>query len=199
MSLNMKLSEIDINDLDLENMGSWPVTVKVIFAVIVAALVSVLSYYLLIDSKIDQLRADKQKETELRQLYQSRYAAAVNLEAYREQMKEMEQTFSFLLKQLPTTHETPGLLDDITYVGTTSGLNFLRINWEPEVEKEFYTELPIRIDVVGDYHQFGNFVSEVAKLPRIVSLHDFTIQADGDNRLRFNVVAKTYRYKESSQ
>jgi len=199
MSLNMKLSEIDINDLDLENMGSWPVTVKVIFAIIVAALVSILSYYLLIDSKIDQLRADKQKETELRQLYQSRYAAAVNLEAYREQMKEMEQTFSFLLKQLPTTHETPGLLDDITYVGTTSGLNFLKINWEPEVEKEFYTELPIRIDVVGDYHQFGNFVSEVAKLPRIVSLHDFTIQADGDNRLRFNVVAKTYRYKESTQ
>ena len=199
MSLNMKLSEIDINDLDLENMGSWPVTVKVIFAIIVAALVSILSYYLLIDSKIDQLRADKQKETELRQLYQSRYAAAVNLEAYREQMKEMEQTFSFLLKQLPTTHETPGLLDDITYVGTTSGLNFLKINWEPEVEKEFYTELPIRIDVVGDYHRFGNFVSEVAKLPRIVSLHDFTIQADGDNRLRFNVVAKTYRYKESTQ
>lgn len=199
MSLNMKLSEIDINDLDLENMGSWPVTVKVIFAIIIAALVSVLSYYLLIDSKIDQLRADKQKETELRQLYQSRYAAAVNLEAYREQMKEMEQTFSFLLKQLPTTHETPGLLDDITYVGTTSGLNFLKINWEPEVEKEFYTELPIRIDVVGDYHQFGNFVSEVAKLPRIVSLHDFTIQADGDNRLRFNVVAKTYRYKENTQ
>lgn len=199
MSLNMKLSEIDINDLDLENMGSWPVTVKIIFAIIVAALVSVLSYYLLIDSKIDQLRADKQKETELRQLYQSRYAAAVNLEAYREQMKEMEQTFSFLLKQLPTTHETPGLLDDITYVGTTSGLNFLKINWEPEVEKEFYTELPIRIDVVGDYHQFGNFVSEVAKLPRIVSLHDFTIQADGDNRLRFNVVAKTYRYKENTQ
>lgn len=199
MSLNMKLSEIDINDLDLENMGSWPITVKVIFALIVAALVSVLSYYLLIDSKIDQLRADKQKETELRQLYQNRYAAAVNLEAYREQMKEMEQTFSFLLKQLPTTHETPGLLDDITYVGTTSGLNFLRINWEPEVEKEFYTELPIRIDVVGDYHQFGNFVSEVAKLPRIVSLHDFTIEADGDNRLRFNVVAKTYRYKESTQ
>lgn len=199
MSLNMKLSEIDINDLDLENMGSWPVTVKVIFAIIVAALVSVLSYYLLIDSKIDQLRADKQKETELRQLYQSRYAAAVNLEAYREQMKEMEQTFSFLLKQLPTTHETPGLLDDITYVGTTSGLNFLKINWEPEVEKEFYTELPIRIDVVGDYHQFGNFVSEVAKLPRIVSLHDFTIQADGDNRLRFNVLAKTYRYKENTQ
>ena len=97
---------------------------------------------------------------------------------------------------MPTTHETPGLLDDITYVGTTSGLTFIRINWEPEIEKEFYTELPIKIDVVGDYHQFGSFVSEVAKLPRIVSLHDFAIQTEKDERLRFNVVAKTYRYKE---
>ncbi|CAM5208554.1 type 4a pilus biogenesis protein PilO [Alishewanella longhuensis] len=199
MAFNMKSADFDINDIDLENMGSWPLMVKVIFAVIVAAVVSVLSYYVLIDSKIDQLNVATQKETELKQLYQTRYAAAVNLEAYREQMKEMEQTFSFLLKQLPTTHETPGLLDDITYVGTTSGLNFIRINWEPEIEKEFYTELPIRIDVIGNYHQFGNFVSEVAKLPRIVSLHDFTIQADKDDRLRFNVVAKTYRYKESTK
>lgn len=199
MAFGMKSADFDINDIDLENMGSWPLLVKVIFAIIVAAIVSILSYYLLIDSKIDQLNAAMQKEADLKRTYQTRYAAAVNLEAYREQMKEMEKTFSFLLKQLPTTHETPGLLDDITYVGTTSGLNFIRINWEPEIEKEFYTELPIRIDVIGNYHQFGNFVSEVAKLPRIVSLHDFTIQADRDERLRFNVVAKTYRYKESSK
>lgn len=199
MGFSMKSADFDINDIDLENMGSWPLLVKVIFAIIVAALVSILSYYLLIDSKIDQLNAATQKEADLKRIYQTRYAAAVNLEAYREQMKEMEKTFSFLLKQLPTTHETPGLLDDITYVGTTSGLNFIRINWEPEIEKEFYTELPIRIDVIGNYHQFGNFVSEVAKLPRIVSLHDFSIQADRDERLRFNVVAKTYRYKESSK
>ncbi|WP_423187457.1 type 4a pilus biogenesis protein PilO [Alishewanella sp. d11] len=199
MSFNLKSADFDVNDLDLENMGSWPLVVKIIFALIVAILVSVLSYYLLIDSKIDQLQAATAKETELRQLYQRRYAAAVNLEAYREQMNEMEKTFSFLLKQLPTTHETPGLLDDITYVGTTSGLTFTRINWEPEVEQDFYTELPIRINVIGNYHQFGNFVSEVAKLPRIVSLHDFTIEADKDDRLRFNVVAKTYRYKETTK
>ncbi len=199
MSFNLKSADFDVNDLDLENMGSWPLVVKIIFALIVAILVSVLSYYLLIDSKIDQLQAATAKETELRQLYQRRYAAAVNLEAYREQMNEMEKTFSFLLKQLPTTHETPGLLDDITYVGTTSGLTFTRINWEPEVEQDFYTELPIRINVIGNYHQFGNFVSEVAKLPRIVSLHDFTIEADQDDRLRFNVVAKTYRYKETTK
>ncbi|HAW92316.1 MULTISPECIES: type 4a pilus biogenesis protein PilO [unclassified Arsukibacterium] len=199
MSLNFNLSEIDINDLDIENMGSWPVAAKVIFAIILAALVGTLSYFLLIDSKIDELNSAERKETELRQLYRTRYASAVNLDLYKQQMVEMENTFSFLLKQLPTTHETPGLLDDITYVGTTSGLTFLRINWEPEIEKEFYTELPIKIDVVGDYHQFGNFVSEVAKLPRIVSLHDFSIQSEKDERLRFNVTAKTYRYKETAQ
>ena len=196
MSLNLKLSEIDINDLDFENMGSWPVAAKIVFALVVAILVGVLSYFLLVDSKIDELAFAEKKETELRSVYRSKYATAVNLDLYKQQMVEMEQTFSFLLKQLPTTHETPGLLDDITYVGTTSGLTFIRINWEPEIEKEFYTELPIKIEVIGDYHQFGNFVSEVAKLPRIVSLHDFSIQTEKDERLRFNVVAKTYRYKE---
>ncbi|MDP5190498.1 type 4a pilus biogenesis protein PilO, partial [Rheinheimera baltica] len=185
MSLNINLSEIDINDLDIENMGSWPVAAKLVFAVILAVLVSILSYFLLVDSKIDELAAAEKKETELRQTFRTKNGTAVNLELYKQQMVEMEQTFSFLLKQLPTTHETPGLLDDITYVGTTSGLTFIRINWEPEIEKDFYTELPIKIEVVGDYHQFGNFVSEVAKLPRIVSLHDFAIQTEKDERLRF--------------
>lgn len=196
MNLNFNLSEIDVNDLDFQNMGSWPVAAKLVFAVLLAVAVSVLTYFMLVDSKIDELEVAQNKEVELRQVYRTKYATAVNLDLYKQQMLEMEQTFSFLLKQLPTTHETPGLLDDITYVGTTSGLTFIRINWEPEIEKEFYTELPIKIEVIGDYHQFGNFVSEVAKLPRIVSLHDFSIQAEKDERLRFNVVAKTYRYKE---
>lgn len=199
MSLNVNLSDIDINDLDFENMGSWPVIVKVIFAFIVAAIVCALGYFFVIDSKLDELAAAERKETELRQVFRTKYASAVNLEAYKQQMVEMEQSFSSLLKQLPTTHETPGLLDDVTYVGTTSGLNFIRINWEPEIEKDFYTELPIKIEVIGDYHQFGNFVSEVAKLPRIVSLHDFSIKTEKDEKLRFNVVAKTYRYKEVQQ
>lgn len=199
MSLNINLSDIDFNELDIENMGSWPLVVKVFFAFMLAAAVCALSYFLIIDSKIDELTAAQSKELQLRQVFKTKYASAVNLELYKQQMVDMEKSFSSLLKQLPTTHETPGLLDDVTYVGTTSGLTFIRINWEPEIEKEFYTELPIKIEVIGDYHQFGNFVSEVAKLPRIVSLHDFTIQTEKDERLRFNVVAKTYRYKEVQQ
>ena len=111
----------------------------------------------------------------------------------------MEGKFSLLLKRLPTSHETPGLLDDITYVGTTSGLSFIKINWLPEVEKQFYTELPIQIEVLGDYHEFGQFVSQVAALPRIVTLHDFTITEANNDKLRLNVVAKTYRYKEAEK
>ena len=110
-------------------------------------------------------------------------------------MVEMEEKFSQLLKRLPTSNETPGLLDDLSYVGTTSGLTFLKIGWLPEIEKEFYTELPIKIEVVGTYHEFGEFVGKVAQLPRIVSLHDFTIQTLGNGELTFSVVAKTYRYE----
>ncbi len=195
MSLNINLEEL--NNLDLANIGSWPPFAKSMLIVVFSILVAVLSYFMLVDEKITALQAAEAREQELRQTYRAKYAAAVNLDLYKKQMVEMEETFSYLLKQLPATHETPGLLDDITYAGTSTGLTFVRINWMPEIEKDFYTELPIQIDVVGDYHQFGNFVSEVAKLPRIVSLHDFSVTTDKDERLVFNVVAKTYRYKEA--
>jgi type IV pilus assembly protein PilO len=195
MSLNINLEEL--NNLDLSNIGAWPPFAKNMLIVVFSLLVAVLSYFVLVDEKITELANAEVREQELRQVYRAKYAAAVNLELYKKQMIEMEETFSYLLKQLPATHETPGLLDDITYAGTSTGLTFVRINWMPEIEKDFYTELPIQIDVVGDYHQFGNFVSEVAKLPRIVSLHDFSVTTNKDERLVFNVVAKTYRYKEA--
>ncbi len=195
MSLKLDLSEIDLNDLDFENIGSWPKPVKIITWVIAAALVIVGSYFLLVDAKIGELNEARRQEQELRNMYRIKYAAAVNLELYQQQMVDMEELFSSLLKRLPASHETPGLLDDITYVGTTSGLTFLGIRWMPEVSKEFYTELPITIEVVGKYHEFGEFVSKVAELPRIVTLHDFKIKQLENGDLHLNIVAKTYRYK----
>jgi type IV pilus assembly protein PilO len=195
MSMNFNLDEL--NNLDMSDMGSWPIAAKAMVVAILVLMIGILTFFLLVDDQITQLEMSEAKEQELRQIYRVKYAAAVNLELYKAQMVEMEETFSYLLKQLPATHETPGLLDDITYAGTSTGLTFVKINWLPEIEKDFYTELPIKIDVVGDYHQFGNFVSEVAKLPRIVSLHDFSVTTDKDERLVFNVVAKTYRYKEA--
>lgn len=195
--MDRKFNIEDLNNLDLNDIGNWPAAAKSLVVVVFALLIAYLGYSFFVKDTIEQLERAELQEQELRQTYRVRYAQAVNLELYKKQMVEMEQTFSYLLKQLPATHETPGLLDDITYAGTSSGLTFVKINWMPEIEKEFYTELPIKIDVVGDYHQFGNFVSEVAKLPRIVSLHDFNVSMDTEERLVFNVVAKTYRYKEN--
>ncbi|WP_408635896.1 type IV pilus inner membrane component PilO [Psychrosphaera ytuae] len=197
--MNFDFSEFDINDIDFENMGSWPKPAKVAMALFVAIAVAIASYMLLVSSKVDALKSAEAEELQLKSTYRVKYGAAVNLDSYKKQMQDMEEKFSLLLKRLPTSHETPGLLDDITYVGTTSGLTFIKINWLPEVEKQFYTELPIQIEVLGDYHEFGQFVSQVAALPRIVTLHDFSVSEDRGKRLRLNVVAKTYRYKEGAK
>ncbi|MGB1290866.1 MAG: type 4a pilus biogenesis protein PilO [Pseudoalteromonas sp.] len=196
MNLDIKaLTEIDWNEIELENIGDWPVAVKVICGAFVAALVLFFSYSLLVSAEIDSYHNAVAKEVELRNTYRTKYAIASNLDIYRNQMTDMEDKFSQLLRRLPTSNETPGLLDDLTYVGTTSGLTFLKIGWLPEIEKEFYTELPIKIEVVGSYHEFGDFVGKVAQLPRIVSLHDFSITSTNAGKLTFSVVAKTYRYE----
>ena len=153
MNLDIKsLTEIDWNEIELENMGDWPIAVKVMCCTFVAAIVLYFSYSLLVSDEIANYHSSVAKETELRNTYKAKYAVASNLDLYRQQMIEMEDKFSQLLKRLPTSNETPGVLDDLSYVGTTSGLTFLKIGWLPEIEKEFYTELPIKIEVVGSYH-----------------------------------------------
>lgn len=192
---NFDFSDFDINDIKFDEMGTWPKPAKVAAAFVVSLVVAFASFTFLVSGKIDDLERAQATEEQLKKTYRVKYGAAVNLNAYKKQMQDMEENFSQLLKRLPTSHETPGLLDDITYVGTTSGLTFIKINWLPELENEFYTELPIQIEVLGDYHEFGQFVSRVAALPRIVTLHDFTITEAEDKKLRLDVVAKTYRYK----
>lgn len=196
MNLNLdSIRDVNWNELDLDNIGEWPKAVKVIVCIILAALVLYFSFKFLVESEITAYEQAQQKEVELRQTYKSKYAVASRLEIYKQQMVEMEEKFAQLLKKLPTSNETPGLLDDLSYVGTTSGLVFVKIGWLPEIKKEFYTELPITIKVEGSYHEFGEFVGKVAQLPRIISLHDFDIEATGDDQLVFSVIAKTYRYE----
>ena len=116
-------------------------------------------------------------------------------------MLEAEDIFASQLRRLPNSHETPGLLDDITFIGTISGLDFVKLEWQPEISKEIYIELPIDIVVNGSYHSFGNFVSKIAGLPRIVTLHDFKIDimptSKGMLNLNLMLEAKTYRYQEA--
>lgn len=196
MALHFRSDWLDEHDLSLENMGSWPCWVKTCFALFLLLLLMLTGYYLLIECKVTALHRAIQQETSLKQQYRERYPAAANLEPYRSQMFEMEQMLNVLLTQLPATYEVPGLLEDITGVSRRSGLSLIRIDWEPEIEREFYIELPIRVDIRGNYHQFGDFVSGVAKLPRVVSIQDFMIRAEQGELLEVSVMAKTYRYKE---
>ncbi|MBV7561118.1 MULTISPECIES: type 4a pilus biogenesis protein PilO [unclassified Pseudomonas] len=202
MSLNDSLAslrKIDFNDLDLNNIGSWPAPVKVIAGVLAVVLVLVLGYNFHLkdlQSDLERLQAD---EGTLKQQFSTKAFQAANLEAYREQMKEAEVSFGALLKQLPSDTEVPGLLEDITRIGLDSGLEFEEIKLLPEVTQQFYIELPIQIKVVGGYHDLATFVSGVASQPRIVTLHDFELvpaEKESTSKLRMSVLAKTYRYND---
>lgn len=191
------LREIDFNELSLDNIGSWPMPVKVMAWVLVFVLLVVAGYFYNISDLRDQLAQVERKETDLKKEFEEKAFKAANLEALRKQMGEMEQSFGALVSQLPTDTEVPGLLEDITNKGVESGLEIKSIKLQPEQSKEFYIELPINIEVTGTYHDFGTFVSGIASLPRIVTLHDFKISSDpkGQGVLSMSISAKTYRYK----
>lgn len=202
MSLNDSLAslrKIDVNDLDLNNIGSWPAAVKVIAGILAVVLVLALGYNFHLkdlQATLDQQRLD---EETLKEDFSRKAFQAANLEAYREQMKAAEVSFGELLKQLPSDTEVPGLLEDITRLGLQSGLEFEEIKLLPEVTQPFYIELPIQIQVVGSYHSLASFVSGVSSQPRIVTLHDFELvpaETGSTSKLRMKILAKTYRYND---
>ncbi|UVE18261.1 type 4a pilus biogenesis protein PilO [Pseudomonas sp. LS44] len=193
------IRKIDLNDLDLNNLGSWPVPVKAIACVLLLVLVLALGYNFHLKDLEAQLDQQRAEEVTLKEQFSNKAFQAANLEAYKEQMKEMEVSFGALLRQLPSDTEVPGLLEDITRTGLGSGLEFEEIKLLPEAAQQFYIELPIQISVIGAYHDLATFVSGVASLPRIVTLHDFEIKpvsADSSTKLRMTILAKTYRYND---
>ncbi|PID42508.1 MAG: pilus assembly protein PilP [Gammaproteobacteria bacterium] len=191
------LKNFDVNDLDFNNAGSWPALVKLFVFLIVFSLILGGVYWFYVKDQYLALDTVVAKEVDLKKEYQDKAYKVANLDIYREQMNEMERTFGELLKQLPGDTEVPGLLEDITNTGLGSGLDISSITLKPEVSREFYVELPINIVALGTYHDLASFVSGVASLPRIVTLHDFSISpASGDTEmLTLNILAKTYRYK----
>ena len=196
----MKFDASQFEDLELENIGQWPPLAKIVLAIFLALTVIGLGYVGLVSDKIDHLKRVQAEEVTLKASYKAKYHVAANLELFRAQMAEAEEMFATQLRSLPNSHEIPGLLDDITFIGTTSGLEFVKLKWKPEVSQEIYIELPIDIEVNGSYHALGNFVSKIAGLPRIVTLHDFNINLsdkDGTGEtLNLKLNAKTYRYQE---
>ncbi|MBA54402.1 MAG: pilus assembly protein PilP [Pseudomonadales bacterium] len=187
------------NNLDPENIGGWPLPIKIFIWIVGCVIAGFLVFHLLLSDSLTQLDSVASKETTLMKEFEDKAFKASNLDAYKEQMKEMENTFGALLRQLPSDTEVPGLLEDISHTGLTAGLTFNSIQLAPENSKEFYVELPIDIEVKGGFHAFGSFVSAVASLPRIVTLHDFDIvpSKEGTQELVMKIRAKTYRYKEN--
>jgi type IV pilus assembly protein PilO len=195
-----QLRNLDLGDLDVNNIGSWPGAVKAIVMVLVFALVLGGGYYLHVADKQSTLETAVRKEQELRGDFEAKSFKAANLEAYRQQKVEMETTFEALLRQLPGDTEVPGLLEDITRTALDNELTIQSIDLQNEQRTEFYVELPIQIVVEGNYHKIGSFVSGVANLSRIVTLHNFTMEPQQSPlALKMSILAKTYRYLEEEQ
>lgn len=193
----------NLNELELEEFGTWPLPIKAILVALVAVLIFTLGFLVDTQKIILALEQSKKIEVELKNQYEQKRHHAVNLQAYREQLKKMKESFGLLLKQLPEKTEVPALVEDISQQGLTVGLEFKAIKLLPEQTVHFYVELPIELSVVGNYHQLAEFVSKLASLPRIVTLHDFSITPldtikDG-SQLLMVITAKTYRYASENR
>lgn len=190
-----QLRNFDVNDIDFERIGVWPLPGRIAVCVLLVVLVFAGTYYFKIKDLNTQLDRVVAEESSLRKSFEQKSFEAANLDDYRQQMREMEAAFDALLSRLPEDTEVPGLLEDIDARGSESGLNINSITLGDEQETEFYVELPISINVEGGYHDMGSFISGVAGMPRIVTLHDFNIERkDGGGELVMQVEAKTYRY-----
>ena len=203
--LRETLQNFDLEQLnDLDNVGSWPTVVKVIIWILIFICALTLGYFLHVTELQQELEDVVNEESALRVDYEQKFFQAAHLDAYRMQQKQMEETFEAILRQLPSDTEIPGLIEDITLVGLKNGLEFSTIDLQAETVHEFYIEKPIQIVVSGDYHSLGSFVSDVADLSRIVTLHDFAItpkarRNGGDSlggHLTMEILAKTYRYND---
>ncbi len=189
--------------LDSENYGSWPLPVKVTLIGFIIALIAALAWALPISSKIDEISAAENEQQTLLESYREKQSRARHLDAYKAQVVQMETEFNTLLDQLPKDTRVSELVEGINMTGVGSNIRFQDISVEPEVENEFFIEQPIRIAALGEYHQFGNFISGLAALPRIITMHDFEVsnpQPTLDVLPELNLVlqTKTYRSKEAT-
>ena len=189
------------NTLDMNNYGSWPASVKITCWIFIFLAVLALGYFVVIKSQLEEIANAQAKEQSLLNEFKEKDSKLRNLQQYQTQLQEMEANFNQQLQQLPKETEIPSLVEDINLTGVNSGLKFKNIRLENEVKQEFFIEQPISIEATGDYHAFGAFATGIAALPRIVTLHDFTVEAKEDTQkksdipvINYTVKAKTYRY-----
>ena len=203
----MNLAELkeQLQNLDFKDVGNWPVVIKGGAIAIICAIVLVAGFWFHIRHQLDELDQAHKKEDSLKSDFVAKQHLAANLGTYERQLEEMKRSFGTMLRQLPSKTEIAELLVDISQTGLNNGLEFELFKPEAEVPEDFYAVLPIKIKVTGDYHEFGKFVSDVAVLPRIVTLHDINIAPSKDdktidgNHLVMELTAKTYRYLEEGR
>ena len=198
----MKLNLQDLNKIDFNNLGSAPPIAKGFLILVTCLLVVFAAWYFVISPQWDVLEAAEKQEMAKRNEFEEKQRKAANLGAYRQQMQQMQEAFKDLLRQLPKSTEVPGLIDEISYAASGSGLYSNKLEKEADVRREFYIETPIVISVTGGYHQIGEFISKVSALPRIVTIHDFTLKTtakagdiENSDSLTLDLIAKTYRYE----
>ena len=204
--MNQK-KKFKLSDLDFNNIGGWPQQAKVVFCVLLAAFILIMAYLLLIRGKVDELRGLESQESTLRKQFEDEQGKAANLEPLRQQLAQMEQVLQQMLRQLPSKTEMPDLIIDISQTALSSGLANELFQPGPESPKEFYAEKPIALRMLGNYHQFGAFVSGVASLPRVVilTMHDISLKPkDGKvitrgGPLELSGTVKTYRYLDEQE
>jgi type IV pilus assembly protein PilO len=185
----------DLNNFDINNIGTAPLIVKLVIVVVLATAIIGLGYYFDTKQQLVEYEKTQAKEAELKRTFETKVAKAANLEELKEQLDEMRRTFGTLLRQLPSETEIPAVIVDISQTALSSGLEVKLFKPGEELAREFYAEKPIQLTLQGDYHQFGAFASEVAELPRIVTLHNIDLTPGGENGLMtMNALAKTYRY-----
>lgn len=189
----------DLNNLNLKDLANAQMGVKAVILAVLFVVIVFAGYWFGWSSQLDALNAAKQEEMSLRDTFMNKKRQAINLDAYKQQLKDIEHSFGALLKQLPNKSEMDALLTDINQAGLGRGLQFEL--FKPGTEKigDFYAELPINVRLTGTYHDLGAFASDIAQLPRIVTLHDIEISPDKNGVLTMNAVVKTYRYLDADE
>jgi len=196
---------MDLAELDFEDIGSWPNLYMAVAVAIAFVAVIVGGYFLFTKDHLKKWEKVVKQETTLKETFKVKQKKAANLDAYKAQMVQMEKRFGTMLKQLPKQTEVADLLVEVSQTGLSNGLEFSLFQPRGEVKKEFYAELPIAINVTGTFHQFGGFASEIAALPRIVTIHDVVMVPKGekelneDQMLRISLLARTYRYIDDDE
>lgn len=190
----------DINNLDFKNIGNAPLPVKIGIIIFLCVALAAAAFYFDTKDQLAHLEQTEAEEGTLRTNFESKQKKAVNLELYKVQLEEMRKTFGTLIRQLPSETEIPNLIVDISRTGLSSGLEIDLFKPGSETKKDFYSEKPIQLRVKGGYHEFGEFASGVAALPRVVTLHNITLTpGTGDKPMTMAATAKTYRYLDDEE